>query len=225
LKKILIIDDDVEMLATVQELLSKNFQTFTATSGTEGSELAQRERPDLMIVDLHMPDLDGIAVCKNIRRIPELRSTPVIILSAAIDENLRTESFLWGADDFVSKPVSGRELMARVMSKLNWVRQPVDENTSVNTLGNLRIDHRKMQVTVDDHVIELTQFEYRLLQYFLDDAETVISRERLLKDVWKDSLVASRTIDTHIYSLRKKLSDFTYMFNTVHGSGYILKPS
>jgi two-component system alkaline phosphatase synthesis response regulator PhoP len=223
--RLLIIDDEQESREAFQELLSRNFEVYLASDGAQGLEVAKQVHPDVMMVDIQMEGLDGISVCKLVRRTPELKCTPIIMVSAFSDENWRTESFLWGADDFIAKPFSSSELMARILAKLCWVRQPKDELLNcVHHCGNLHLDQRKLEATIDGKIIQLTPFEFNLLKFFVSNREQILSRERLLSEVWHDSVVTHRTVDTHVYTLRKKLQCFDYEFRTIHGAGYILKP-
>jgi DNA-binding response OmpR family regulator len=221
---ILVIDDEQENRDTLRSLLSKNFQILTASNGKEGLEIARRARPDAVIVDVQMPDVDGISVCKSIRNDPALKNMPVLMISAYGDENWRTESFIWGADDFIDKPYSGRELVARILSRLCWVREPKEMGArKVTSCGNMVVDDSKLEITVDAKPVAFTVFEFTLVKYFIENRGKVLSREKILAEVWKDEVVSERTVDTHIYTIRKKLTLWDHDLKTVHGAGYILR--
>lgn len=221
---LLVIDDTQEDRDALQNLLCKSFKVLVAKSGKEALEMAKTLRPDAALIDVMMPEMDGISVCKLIRNEPGLKTMPVMMLSAYGDETSRTESFLWGADDFVAKPYSGRELIARILAKLNWVRQPKSEaNTSVLACGNLHMDEVRLEVKIDEKKVGLTVFEFTLLKYLVENSNRVLSREKILKDIWNGQIVTQRTVDTHIYAIRKKLLGANVEIGTIHGAGYILK--
>ncbi len=221
---LLVIDDDTDSLEMLKSLLGKSFRTLTAQSAEEGLKIARECQPDAILVDVQMSGMNGIEACKVIRKDPSLKLVPVIMISAYGDENCRTECFLWGADDFIAKPFSGRELIARVLAKLNWVRSQkgVDDNRVIRC-GNLTLDETKMDVVVGDERIDLTVFEFNLLRYFLNNRDCLLSRQKIMADVWKNQVVASRAVDTHVYAIRKKLTASNLELDTVHGAGYILR--
>lgn len=222
--QILVIDDEKDFRDMLRDLLSKNFTVVEAMDGHEGLRLAKASPPSLILIDMQMAGIDGIEVCKRIRQEPALKTIPIIMISGTANEASRTESFLWGADDFIAKPFSGRELLARIMSKLSWTRQPVSKSSAQVNIGNLILDFDRLEAKVNEQVVDLTQFEMKLLHYFVSNQDKVLSREQILTDIWRECQVTSRTVDTHVYYLRKKMSDFNYEFTTVHGAGYRLKP-
>lgn len=225
LHSLLIADDDTDSRRTLSDFLSQHYQIVEATNGIEAIEAAKAHKPSLLLLDYQMPKVDGIDVCKMIRAIDELKTMPIIMISGAGDEFTRTKAFLSGIDDFVAKPVSSSELIARIKSKLNWVRQSVnDETPKFITIGNLTIDEKKLIVTVNGQPTRLTHFEYTLLKYFIENKDCVLSRAKILEKVWNLNNVNTRTVDTHLYSLRQKLKEFDHEFETVHSAGYILKP-
>lgn len=222
---ILVADDDADNRRTIFEFLSPHYAIVEATNGLEAVEAAKIHKPSLALLDFQMPKIDGIDVCKMIRTIDELQAMPVIMLSGAGDEAVRTKAFLSGIDDFIAKPVSAAELMARIKSKLNWQRQPVgNDMPAYIKVGNLTIDDKKLLVTVAGSQTRLTHFEYSLLKYFIENKDCVLSRAKILEKVWNMNNVATRTVDTHLYSLRQKLKEFDHEFETVHSAGYILRP-
>lgn len=221
---LLVVDDEQECRETLRSLLSKHFQVLLAADGKEAIEIARRAKPDAVLVDVQMPGMDGIEVCKAIRSDSTLKSIPVMMISAYGDENWRTESFIWGADDFIAKPFSGRELVARIISRLCWTREPKEVGSSrLLTIGNLVLDSSKMEVTTNGLPLTLTVFEFGLLKYFIDNRGRVLSRDQILEEVWKDEVVSERTVDTHICAIRKKLSKWDHDIKTIHGAGYILR--
>lgn len=222
---ILIADDDTDNRRTFFDFLSPHYQIVEATNGIEAIEAARVHKPSLLLLDFQMPKVDGIDVCKMIRAIDDLKTMPIIMVSGSGDELTRTKAFLSGIDDFITKPVSSAELIARIKSKLNWVRQPAsDESIQFISIGNLTIDDKKLIVAVNGQPTRLTHFEYTLLKYFIENKDCVLSRAKILEKVWNLNNVNTRTVDTHLYSLRQKLKDFDHEFETVHSAGYILKP-
>jgi len=222
MKRVLIIDDEPEGADLVADLLRDHFEPRVSLSGREGLKIAVRESPDLIVLDLHMPDLDGYEVCRKLREQPSTRGIPVILLTqfSALDEKVR--GFDCGADDYITKPYEARELVARALAR---VRRFEQEQSGVKELclGNLRLEPKSFQVWVDDKAIHLTQMEFELLRYFLEHPNEVVGRAKLLGDLWPDAVVTDRTVDTHIANLRKKIRNFDHNLTTIYGAGYILK--
>lgn len=223
-KSILIIDSVQDVRESLQMLLSNTFSVRVASCEEDGWASAKNEKPDLILEDLNPPGIGAIELCKRIRRDEELRATPIIVMSGSNDEDVRTESFLWGADDFLIKPFTGRELMARVLSKLAWHRQPVAQGCPHLKLGNLTIDSARHEILVGERKVKLSQYELKLLTYFAANPGRVLSREEIMNAVWSGCIVSERTIDTHVYFLRKKISGCDHQLATIHGSGYSLQP-
>jgi DNA-binding response OmpR family regulator len=176
-------------------------------------------------VDLQTPGEDSISFCKQVRSDALLKNVPLLMISGNSGEDFRVECFTWGADDFIAKPYTGRELMSRILAKLCWTRELRDGSIdAVTDCGNLSLDEKKLQATVEGDLVELTVFEFRLLRYFIDHRESVVPRARLFREVWNGKAVSSRTVDTHVCTLRQKLKGFSFEFHTVHGAGYMLRP-
>lgn len=220
---ILIVDDEQDVLNSMRHLLSNTFHILTASSTEMAIEVLKTNNPNAVIADLQMSGLDGISLCKFVRTHPTHKNIPVLIVSAMTDQATRTDCFVWGADDFIAKPFSGSELIARVYSKLRWSRKPVEEADDYLKCGNLEVNEKNLSITIDGEKIPLTIFEFRMLKHFIQKKDTVLNRDTLLQEVWEDSAVTHRTVDVHIYALRNKLSKFNYEFHTVHGVGYILR--
>jgi DNA-binding response OmpR family regulator len=222
MKKVLIIDDDQDMLFLVSEMLRGQFQPLQATSGKEGIALAIRELPDAILLDVNMPEMDGFEVCKRLCEQPKTFHIPILMLTAANSLDARIRCFEGGADDYISKPFQVRELIARINARLR--RQKIEQKISADVrIGNLRLEPKSAQVFVDERPIRLTQVEFELLRYFLDRPNQVIDRNTLLGDLWPDAVVTHRTIDTHMANLRKKIKGFSCPLETIYGAGYILR--
>lgn len=220
--KVLIIDDEADTRELLEHILADKFQVLTAADGEEGLRAARSSLPHLILLDITMPKLDGIAVCEALRSSDATRHIPIIMLTASTDVDSRIKSFMTGADDFVSKPYKPRELLARISSKMRRVEERVGKDESLQC-GNLKLDLKKIEAVVDGKTLQLSVLEFELLKCFVQNQDRVMSRERILEAVWRDSVVSDRTVDTHVVSLRKKLAGFDYQIATIYGAGYILK--
>lgn len=221
-RKILVIDDEVDNRELIEQVLADKFKIVTAADGEEGLRMARSELPDLVILDIAMPKMDGIAVCEAMRANEATRHIPIIMLTAASDIDHKIKSLMTGADDFVGKPFKPKELIAHVFSKIRRVEERLGTQELIEC-GNLSLDLRKLEAAVLGKPIELSVLEFNLLKCFVQNKDRVMSRERILESVWRDSVVSDRTVDTHIVSLRKKLAGFDHAIATVYGAGYVLK--
>lgn len=223
MKKILIVDDEQEIINILTEMLRSEFHIVSSLSGKDALSKAVRELPDLVLLDINMSDMDGFEVCKRIREQPATRPIPVIMLTTATGLDDRVKGLDLGADDYISKPFQARELVARIHARLRRVDiEKKSDETIVQ--GNLKMNPKSFQVWVNEKEVHLTKIEFELLRYFLDHPNEVIDRQKLLGDLWPDSVVTNRTVDTHMANLRKKISGFNNNLNTIYGAGYILKP-
>ncbi|MBI3543546.1 MAG: response regulator transcription factor [Deltaproteobacteria bacterium] len=221
-RKILIIDDELDNRELLEQILTDKFKVLSAEDGEAGLRVARAELPDLILLDITMPKLDGFAVCETLRTNEATRDIPIIMLTAASDVDHRIRSFMTGADDFVPKPFRPKELLARVLSKMRRVEERKGKE-EVLECGNLVLDLRKIDAQLNGKSLGLSVLEFNLLKCFVQNKDRVMSRERILESVWRDSVVSDRTVDTHIVSLRKKLADFDHTLATVYGAGYVLK--
>lgn len=219
---ILVVDDEPVVRELLRTILASSYSVTVADDGAKALKLAQQNRPDLIVLDIHMPDMSGIQVCQDLRQNNGLDDVPIIMLTADGNVESRIEAFDMGADDFVSKPVHPQEFMARVSSKLRRASQS-KKNKSF-TFGNLVWDAKARVATIDGEAIELSVIETNLLLFFLRQPKVVLPRAEILSEVWKDTTVSQRTIDHHIMSLRKAIKNFDHTIATMYGVGYILKP-
>jgi DNA-binding response OmpR family regulator len=205
-------------------LRTSSFVPLTAESGKDGIRLAATEKPDVVLLDVNMPEMNGYEVCKRLREQPATRMIPVIMLTTQGSLDSRVKGLEIGADDYIPKPFQIRELVARINAKLRRieVERKVGEPIAV---GNLKLDPKSFSVQVNEQPVKLTQVEFELLRYFLEHPNQVIGRKTLLNDLWPDAVVTDRTIDTHMANLRRKIKGFVYTFETIYGAGYILKMS
>ena len=214
--KILIVDDEIKIREVVSEYAKANdYECDQANNGKDAIEMVRNNDYDCVILDIMMPQLDGFSACKNIKKV---RDVPVIMLSARQEEDDKLFSFDLGVDDYVTKPFSPKELMARI--KVVCERRNKHPN-SVYRFDGLTIDVDGRSVTIDDQKVTLTPKELDLLIYMAENKNIALSREKLLQAVWQtDYYEDDRTIDTHIKMLRKDLGPYAKHIVTVRGMGY-----
>lgn len=219
--RILVVEDEPAIL----KVLDYNFrqaghEVLLAARGEEGIRLARERRPDVILLDMMLPDIQGTEVCRSLQQSEETRETPVVIVSARGDEVDRVVGFELGAVDYVVKPFSVRELLLRVQAILRRVKARTTERR-VLQFGRLRIDDEAHRVWVDGAEIELTLLEFKLLLALYENRERVQTRGALLEGVWgMDVDITTRTVDTHVKRLRDKLGPAGDYVQTVRGIGY-----
>lgn len=220
-KRILLIDDDPVCQTLVRAYLEPDFLVSTASEGKTGYQLAVQDRPDLILLDLHLPEESGTVLCQKLRQDRATAQVPVIVLTVDESKDARIKCFGSGADDFVKKPFDEDELRVRIESKLLRSLQ----NRSNNTLkfGNLVMDFAVREVRVDGNLVLLAPLEWRILHGFLEAFPNPLSRDAILEKAWDGVIVSSRTVDAHIVTLRRKLRYFSYEFVTLYGVGYRLQ--
>jgi len=220
MQSVLVIDDDAALRDTIGLMLeSEGFRPSLAADGRSGSKLALTLNPSLILVDLRMPGLSGIEVCKQIRAAG--KRTPLIVLSAIGDEMDKVLLLEIGADDYVVKPFGSRELLARIRALL---RRSSAEDTKVLAFGDVEVDLTRRVVSRKGEELKLTRAEYNLLTFFLQNPDRALSRDLILNSVWGyESFPNTRTVDAHVVHLRQKLEPDAACpqhFLTVHGVGY-----
>jgi two-component system, OmpR family, phosphate regulon response regulator PhoB len=220
--QILIVEDEQDLVSILEyNLQREGHMTKAVLNGTDALKAIQEDpAPDLVLLDLMLPDISGTEVCRQIRLAERTRRLPVIMLTAKGEEIDRVVGFEVGADDYVTKPFSVRELMLRVRAILR--RFAGEEEAPVDTnFGRLRMDSDGHRVWVDEEEITLTALEFKLLHTFLARKGRVQSREQLLNDVWGiNADVVTRTVDTHVKRLREKLGEAGKYIETLRGVGY-----
>jgi two-component system, OmpR family, alkaline phosphatase synthesis response regulator PhoP len=218
---ILIIDDEVDLVELVQYNLGKEgYAVLGAGDGESGVSLAVREKPDLVIVDLMLPGIDGLEVCRLLRQKPETAQIPILMLTAKSSETDRVIGLELGADDYVTKPFSPRELAARIKALLRR-SSGIRQQEAIIKHGDLSIDPASHDVRIGNKGIDLTATEYRLLQFLVMHPGFVYSRSALIDGaLGRDITVLERTVDVHIMSLRKKLGKCGEWIETIRGFGY-----
>jgi two-component system phosphate regulon response regulator PhoB/two-component system alkaline phosphatase synthesis response regulator PhoP len=232
-KLIAIIDDEPDIVELVSIHLKKamfKVKGFSDAEGlyrflglSDGHCQASEQIPDLIILDLMLPDADGVEICKNLKKRDKYSSIPIIMLTAKGEETDKILGLEFGADDYVTKPFSPRELVARVKAVLRR-HQKIDESGKLNIGGILIIDTEKHEVTVKGQMIDLTSTEFRILKLFVSNKSKVFSRYDILDYLWGDEkIVLDRTIDVHIKNLRDKLGKAGQLIRNIRGVGYKLE--
>lgn len=226
---VLIIEDEPDIRKTIDYNLSKeSFKVVQAESIAQGEKAMAANKIDVIILDLMLPDGSGLTLCRDIKSDAKTKHIPIIILTAKTEEVDRVVGFELGADDYVTKPFSVRELILRVKAILKrGIDSPRQENDSFDIeAGDIRLNLDAHQVFVDDEEITLTALEFRLLKHLLDRRGRVQTRDQLLEEVWGySSDVTTRTVDTHIKRLREKLLGAGDCIQTIRGVGYRLARS
>jgi DNA-binding response OmpR family regulator len=220
-KTILIVEDerDVVDLLTLNLRKTGQFTIITASDGATGLQKAQAEKPAFIILDLMLPRMSGLEVCKVLKSDPQTRPIPVMMLTAKAEEIDRIIGLEFGADDYVTKPFSPREVVLRIQAILR--RGSTVSGDEKLTAGTISIDPVRHQVAVAGKAIHLTSIEFKLLRTLLERRGRVQARDRLLNDVWGyESMIDTRTVDTHVRRLRDKLGKAGNAIETVRGFGY-----
>ncbi len=224
-KKVLIVEDEPDILQLVKLYLEKEgYRTVSATTGTAALKLIKGERPDLVILDLMLPELDGLEVCKRIRATPETSLLPVLMLTAKAEESDTVIGLELGADDYVTKPFSPKALIARVKALFRRLERQADEAAQKHQYGLISMDVGRHEVTLDGREVPLTAKEFGLLEYLLKHRGRVLTRDALLNAVWGyDYYGTTRTVDVHIRRLKQKLPLLNEAIISVKSLGYKLK--
>lgn len=222
-RKILIVEDDRDIVEMVEyNLREQGYATVSALNGEDGVNLARSEQPDLIILDIMLPVMDGFEVCRALKNEEATARIPIIILSAKSQETDKVVGLELGADDYVTKPFSPRELIARIRAITR--RGAEQQSGSIVEKGDIIIDSAKYKVMVGSEEIALTTTEFRILEYMARSPGVVLSRYQILDAVsGDDAVVCDRTVDAHVKSLRRKLGAAKDYIETVRGAGYRFK--
>ncbi|GAB4224596.1 MAG: response regulator transcription factor [Bacteroidales bacterium] len=217
--KILIVDDEKDIIEFLRYNFEREgFRVLAALNGQEGKEIAIKEKPDLIILDIMMPDLDGVELCKDLREMPEFDDTLIVFLSARGEDYSQITGFEVGADDYITKPVRPRVLIARIKALLKRkAKTGVGENKIV--AGDLVIDRDKREVILNGESMHVPKIEFELLVLFVTSPGKIFTREEIYSKVWgNDVFVSDRTLDVHIRKLREKIGK--QYIKTIKGVGY-----
>lgn len=220
-QKILIVEDEPDVVDLIQiNLKALGFQIITAENGEIALQKIQAQKPDLVILDLMIPKVSGLEVCKILKKNLETASIPIIMLTAKSEEVDRIVGLELGADDYVTKPFSPRELALRVQSVLRRGTEKVTLEETL-TIGPITVDSSRHEVLIHGKPIDLTATEFNLLALLMQRRGRVQNRDRLLNDVWGyESAIDTRTVDTHVRRLRAKLGASADLIETIRGVGY-----
>ena len=217
--KILLVDDEPDILEIVgYNLSSEGYQVLTAENGIEAVKKAKKELPHLIILDVMMPEMDGIEACEIIRKNPDLKDTLITFLTARGEDYSQVAGFDAGADDYITKPIKPKVLVSKVKALLRRFKEQEVENENVK-IGNLVINREEYKIILDGEEMVLPRKEFELLSLLASKPGKVFKREEILDKVWgNEVIVGGRTIDVHIRKLREKIGDDS--FKTIKGVGY-----
>ena len=216
-QKILLVDDEEDILEFLSYNLEKEgFIVSTAINGKLAIQLAKKFKPDLIILDVMMPEMDGVTTCAEIRKIPELEDLLILFLTARSEEYSELAGFNAGADDYVTKPIKPKLLISRINALLR--RNKISEKVNDIQIGDIKIDKEKHLLLYKHEEIHLARKEFNLLYFLMSVPGKVFTREDIITEIWKDAFVGDRTIDVHIRRIREKTSN--HHIKTVKGVGY-----
>lgn len=231
-KKILVVDDEPNILTLLKMNLEMNrYEVVTAQTGQEAIDTAAREKPDLILLDLMMPDMDGTSVCQRIRTAPQTRVIPIIMLTAKTDETDMIVGLEVGADDYITKPFSIREVVTRIKVLFRRIDELTDHDNKPSGTGlsevrvhDMVIDKESLEISIHGELVDLTRMEYKILLYLAENRARVVSRHELVEAlIEKDKKPDEKSLNVHVWNIRKKLekhsSEVDYI-ETIRGAGY-----
>lgn len=221
-KKILIVDDEPDIIEILRYNLEKEgYITFSANNGVDAVELARQKKPDLILLDVMLPDMDGIEACETIRKNEDLNNTIIAFLTARSEDYSEIAGFQAGADDYITKPIRPKVLLTRIQSLLKRSSsQGQQQATTIVQYEEITIDKEKFLATMSGKILNIPNKEFRILELLISKPEHVFSREEIFSHVWGNEIVVGdRTIDVHIRRLREKLGE-KYIY-TLKGVGYV----
>ena len=217
--KILLVDDEPDILEIVgYNLAQEGYQISTATNGKEAIAIAKKELPDLIIMDVMMPEMDGMEACENIRKIPELSNVIITFLTARSEDYSQVAGFDAGADDYITKPIKPKLLVSKVKALLRRLKEK-EQNSETLNVGGIEINREEYKIVKDNIEIALPRKEFELFYLLASKPGKVFKRDEILDKVWgNEVVVGGRTIDVHIRKLREKIGE--ELFKTIKGVGY-----
>ncbi|GAA4376801.1 response regulator transcription factor [Hymenobacter koreensis] len=220
LYKVLVVDDDPDILELLEYNLRKEgYEVATATDGRKAVDLAPQFNPDIVLLDVMMPNLDGIAACRELRAQPRFKDTYILFLTARSEEFSEVAAFEAGADDYLSKPIKPRALMSRLAAVVRRDLEPTTPQSDVIDINGLRIDRTGFAVYQEGRKISLPKKEFELLAFLAASPHKVFGRDELLQNIWgNDVFVLARTVDVHVRKVREKVGD--HHIQTIKGVGY-----
>lgn len=221
---VLIVEDEADVVDLLRYNLSKaGFSVLVAKDGLQGLEMARKNRPDIIVLDIMLPGMDGYAVCKALKKDPGTESLPIVMLTAKSELNERVHGLEIGADDYVTKPFSPRELVLRVQALLR--RLHTSNQGDALEVDDFQVNKSTFEIRLKGQRLELTVTEFKLLTLLIERRGRTMSRDTLLFDVWGyQNAIDTRTVDTHIRRLREKLGLHSSRLETIRGEGYRFNP-
>lgn len=223
--KILVIEDNKDYQFLIQSALGSEFRVVCAETGNQGLELVTEHKPTLILLDITLGEVDGFEVCHMLRTNKDTSSIPIIFLSSRNDSHSKVMGFDLGADDYIEKPFDAEELRARVKTRIRH-NQARRENISSFENEALRVDFLGHRVFVQEKEVPFSALEFKLLSYFVRNPDHVLTREKILNNVWGvDTFVTDRVVDSHIRSIRKKLGVCKDHIESIYGEGYRFNPT
>ncbi|MEI6337925.1 MAG: response regulator transcription factor [Verrucomicrobiota bacterium] len=221
---VLIVEDEADVVDLLRYNLSKaGFSVLIAKDGLQGLEMARKNRPDIIVLDIMLPGMDGYAVCKALKKDPGTESLPIVMLTAKSELNERVHGLEIGADDYVTKPFSPRELVLRVQALLR--RLHTSNQGDALEVDDFQVNKSTFEIRLKGQRLELTVTEFKLLTLLIERRGRTMSRDTLLFDVWGyQNAIDTRTVDTHIRRLREKLGPHSSRLETIRGEGYRFNP-
>jgi two-component system phosphate regulon response regulator PhoB len=226
--RILVVDDEPDLVELLKHHLAReHYEVVSAADGEAALAEAKKRIPDLIVLDLMLPGIDGLEVCRRLRAEPRTQHVPIIMLTAKAEETDAVIGLAQGADDYIRKPFGMRELVARISARLRSASASLDlEDRKVVQWGELQIDSVKHEVTLHGEVVRLTMTEFKLLRHLVQFCGRAFSRNDLLDAaVGTDTVVVDRNVDVHVATLRKKLGDYGKHIRTIRGLGYKYRES
>lgn len=235
---ILVIEDNESIREGLDQTLGERFHVIMAHDGVDGLKMAIKNAPDLILLDVMMPRLDGFLTCEALRQEETTRDIPIIMVTALKSTKERIHAFKVGADDYVSKPFDSDELMARIEAKLRRFEELLAEAQPSSGLGvgpvsgekrvvcgNLVLDGNTREASIQGETIYLSALEFKLISYLVERKGQLCRREEILASVWESQELSVRILDPHILAIRRKLEGFDHIIRSVYGGGYVLKPA
>jgi two-component system phosphate regulon response regulator PhoB len=223
--KIFVVEDDKDIIELVQYNLEREgFAVSAVSTGEEALPRLKQETPDLIVLDLMLPGIDGLETCRLIKQENKLKNTPLIMLTAKSEESDVIVGLQLGADDYITKPFSPKVLVARVKAVMRRLSDKTPAAMDIKSFGDLTIDVPKHKIMYQGKAIELTSIEFKILEFLSRSPGRVFTRDQIMDNVWKDGkFIVDRAVDVHVRGLRKKLNKASEYVETVRGIGYRFK--
>ena len=222
--RIAVIEDNQINIDLIRyQLEVEDFEVFIEKTGKTGMKMIKSQKPDLVILDIGLPDIDGFKLCENLRSNEKTKDYPIIMLTARVEDSDRIEGLKLGADDYITKPYNAEELILRIRNLLKRTDK-YKENGSILKLNDMSIDFNRREVQINKQIIDLTFSEYQILIMLAENLGNIIRKKEINKKIFNISEdVDSRTVDTHIHSLRKKINSAGCLINTIRSVGFMLE--